>query len=157
MHDIAQLDALQPFVRARARPTRYDEAQRGAVHRMDRFTVLREGDQVTRVHRLFDRHAARNRRLFRIAGKVRVGAVMGGVDDVVLNPGGLKHVGKPHAGPLRTGDSTQRPLVALGRRVEIGAAIAAAFDRQRQLDDLELRLQVGDTKFHRIVDQTVDG
>ncbi len=60
---------------------------------MDRLAVLREGDQVVGVHRLFDRHAARDRQLVRIAGQMLVGAVMGGVDHVVLDPCGLQHVG----------------------------------------------------------------
>ena len=156
MHLVAQPDPLEPFLRAGARPAGDHQAQRRAVHRMQRPAVHAEGDQVARVHRLADRHAARDRQLALLAGEVRIRADMGGVDDVRLDAGGLEHVGQAHAGPVRAGDRADRPLVAARRRVEEGPAVAAAFDGELLGHDLELLLQVVDAERHRAVDQAVD-
>ena len=74
-----------------------------------------------------------------------------------FTPGGLEHVGKPHAGPSGAGNGAVGPLVALGRRVEKAASVAAAFDLQRRRHHLEFLLQLIDGERHGLVDQTVDG
>ncbi len=156
MDDVAQPDAVQPFLRARARPARHHQAQRRSVHRVQGLAILGKRDQHVVGHRLGNRHAARDRDLVGIAGKVRVGAIMGGVDNIRLDPGGLQNILQSHAGPLRTGDSAIGPLIALGRRVEEGATVAAALNRQRHRHDFELRLEIGDRIGRRIVDEAVD-
>ena len=99
--------------------------------------VLSKGDEAVRVHGLGDRHAARDRADVRLAGGVRIRALVRGVDGAALHACHLEHIGEADSGPFRAGDGTVSPLHALSRRVEEGAAVAGALQRERCGDDIE--------------------
>ena len=63
------------------------------------------------------------------------------VDGRLPQTGRLEQVRVPDASPLRVANGADGPLVALGRRVEARAAVAAALDLQLQLDGLEACLE----------------
>ncbi len=71
-----------------ARPARHDQPHRRAMDVRDRLAVHGDGDQRVLVHRLVDPHAARQRVLGRVAGEVRVGAVMAGEARPSFSAGG---------------------------------------------------------------------
>ena len=94
VNPIAQPDTRKPFLGARAGPSRKHEAQRRAVHGMDRPAVLGEGQERVLVHGLHDGHPARDRVSVRRAGGVRVRALVRGVDNAALHACRLEHVGE---------------------------------------------------------------
>ena len=92
-----------------------------------------------------------------VAGEVRVGTVVGGVDGRRLDAGGPEHVGKRHAGPFGTAHAAIGPLVATRLRSEIRATVAAALQHHAIGLGLEALLEIAQSDFERLVDLAVDG
>jgi len=120
------------------------------------LAVHLEDDQRVRLHRLGDRHAARERRLGGVAAEMRIGAVLSGIDRARLHAGGLEHVGQPHTGPFGAARAAVGPLVAASLRREERTAVAAALQHHLVGDAGEAAHQIAQRDLHGLVDLTVD-
>ena len=107
------------------------------------------------VHCLCDGYAPGDRQFAGLARQVGVGSEVGGVDGAVFERGGLEHIRQAHARPLTAAHGSHSPLVALGLGIEIGAAVATAFQLKRQGDGLEVLLQILDAQLEGVVDLAV--
>jgi hypothetical protein len=120
-----------------------------------RLAVHREHDEVVGIHRLLDRHAARDRVLARV-GEALVDAVMAGELRALFHARGLQHVGHPHAGPFGAARAAVGPLVAARLRREERAAVAAALQHHAARHRLELLFQLAERDLDLVVDLAVN-
>ncbi len=128
MNAVSNDDAFEPLAADRAGPTAADETQREAVLMRNVLAVHRPGNQRFVLERLADGHASRDGYLVRVATCMHVGCVIGDVNSIVIESDELEHIAQACTGPFRAADGADGPLVAGGRRHELAAAVAAAFE-----------------------------